>query len=82
MTKSILIAGCAGAVLTLAACNYNKNYNNEAANYGEANYSENAAGYGNATEYNATNETYGNETANMPGNVANNSANTVTNNGY
>jgi len=82
MSKLILAAPVVAA-LCLAGCNYNKNYNNEAANYGgEANYSENTAAYGNATEYNVTNETYANDTANMAGNAMNTSANTVTNNSY
>jgi hypothetical protein len=76
MRKAILIAVCATAVLGVAACKSQKQeYNNASYNAEETNYAGNEA-YGNATEYNVTNET------NAMNNMAANTANTVTNNGY
>lgn len=86
MSKSILIAACGTAFFSLCACNYNEDYNNQAYNaegtdYNAegTNYEAPAGGYDNTTDYNATNQAYGNEAANT---ATNESVNTVTNNAY
>ena len=86
MSKLILIAAGATATLSLGACSYNDQYNNQGYNaagtdYNAAgeNYAGNAAGY--AADNNAAN--YANTADNMTNATGNTgAANTVTNNGY
>jgi hypothetical protein len=82
MSKMILTAACATAVLVLAACDYNKQTYNNAAEYNAegANYAESAGNYSNATDYNATNAAnYANTTENVANTAENAAANTVNN---
>jgi hypothetical protein len=87
MPKPVLIAACAAAALSLGACNYNKEYNNEQAynaagtDYNEGtSYGGNAAGYDNGTEYNAANAANtADNYANTAGNAANTAENATTN---
>jgi hypothetical protein len=80
MSKSILIGACGTAFLSLCACNYNEDYNNQAYNAEGTSYEAPAGEYDNTTDYNATNQAY--EGNDMAGNAAANVGNAVVNNSY